>query len=170
MLMIILLLIGVIIGLTSKQPIKKLEIKHIKILYIILAIQIGLRSLGFIFDINNGLLLTVQIITFLLILIFSVYNRSQVGIVLVETGFLMNQLVMILNKGKMPVLISGVAEFDLRHSLMTADTKLKFLADIISLPYPLNIAMLRCSIGDIVVYFGMMIIAAQLVYSERKLK
>lgn len=163
------MLIAVIIGLLSKKPIKKLDIKYIGLLYFVLGIQIVIRLLALITDMKilDKILNPIHIITFLIIFIFSVYNKGQVGILILGIGFMMNLLVMIVNGGKMPVLINGVAEFDLRHSLMTAETKLRLLGDIISLPYPLSIGMIRSSIGDIVIVLGMMIIVAQLVYWER---
>jgi hypothetical protein len=106
-------------------------------------------------------------ITFLIILLLLVYNRKQVGIMIIGMGFIMNLMVMIVNQGKMPVLINQVVAFDLRHTMMIESTKLKILGDVIRLPHPLDIAMQISSVGDIVIAVGLMIIIAQMIYTEK---
>lgn len=167
MLLIILALIGVVIGLTSNK-IKKLEIKQKDLLYDILGLQIGFRLLGLIFTIEdlNKVLSLVQIMTFVLVLMFMFYNRKQLSVLIVGVGTLLNLIVMIFNSGKMPVL-TDMSVTDLRHSVMTGESKLKILGDIIDLPYPLSIGMAKSSIGDIIIFVGLMFIVAQLVGKEK---
>jgi hypothetical protein len=118
-------------------------------------------------DLVEMILNPIQMITFLIILLLLVYNRKQVGIMIIGMGFIMNLMVMIVNQGKMPVLINQVVAFDLRHTMMIESTKLKILGDVIRLPHPLDIAMQISSVGDIVIAVGLMIIIAQMIYTEK---
>jgi hypothetical protein len=167
-LFLILALIGVVLGLTVKK-FQRFEIRHIRLVYYIIVVQLSVRLLSLIVgvDLVEMILNPIQMITFLIILILLVYNRKQVGIMIIGMGFIMNLIVMMVNQGKMPVLINQVVEFDLRHTMMIESTKLKILGDIIRLPHPLDIGMMISSIGDIVIAVGLMIIIAQMIYTEK---
>lgn len=103
-------------------------------------------------------------------------NRRLPGASLVLAGLVLNLLVMAVNGGRMPVsawaaaasgqtpylpeLLSGTGA---RHVLLTAATRLPFLADIIPLPAPYPVPRVL-SVGDLLVFAG---VIRLLVYGMR---
>jgi hypothetical protein len=101
-----------------------------------------------------------------LVSVFVAFNRRLVGVPLVALGFALNALVIVAN-GAMPVshlaarhagveidpVLSGD---DARHELLTGQTRLRFLADVISVPLPgaLRIGSNVVSVGDVVLAAG----------------
>lgn len=71
-------------------------------------------------------------------------------ILLMGLGTACNQLVMLVNHGQMPVFVPNcdIFNFDIRHTCMTPETHLKFLADWTKMPGFTE------SIGDVFIDLG----------------
>ncbi len=95
----------------------------------------------------------------LLVVAFLVRNRALPGTRLVATGLLLNAVVMAANRA-MPVDPAAIAALGIdgaavapgKHTLMTADTHLPWLADIIPVPWLRSIL----SVGDLVLAVGLL--------------
>lgn len=102
----------------------------------------------------SGLLLTSQ----LLVAVWGVRNRYRPGMPLILLGLLLNAVVLGAN-GAMPVAPEAIAAIGLpgveplpgKHEIMTEDTQLRYLADVVPLP-PLRTIV---SVGDIVLGAGL---------------
>ena len=94
----------------------------------------------------------------LLVVAFLVRNRTLPGTWLVAAGLLLNAAVMAANRA-MPVDPAAIAALGIdgavvapgKHTLMTADTRLPWLADIIPVPWLRSIL----SVGDLVLAVGL---------------
>ena len=99
---------------------------------------------------------------FFIISVFFILNYNKIGINIFCVGSLLNSAARIANGGKMPFL-SGDGE-DATHVLMSADSHLKFLSDIIVA------GNYQMSIGDVLIDIGMIIFAISQIYLFFKLK
>jgi ADP-ribose pyrophosphatase YjhB (NUDIX family) len=107
------------------------------------------------------LVLPVHLLSYLLLFVFVFANRRLPGMLIMGFGIFLNFVVIMANGGVMPVSAQNIPPSLIEqqpetswalHSLMTAETKLAFLADIISLPYdPLH----KISIGDVILSLGL---------------
>jgi len=107
----------------------------------------------------------IHLFTYLLILIGIILSIKNNFMKFILIGMTLNFIVIFTNGGKMPVSFKGVKEyehyteemperaFDIKHSLVSEDTKFLYLADIISLPMPYSIVRI-ISIGDIFLSIG----------------
>jgi hypothetical protein len=94
-----------------------------------------------------------------LVVAFLVANRELPGVWLVATGLLLNVVVIAANRA-MPVDPAAIAALGLegvevppgKHTLLTAETRLPWLADIIAVPWLRSII----SLGDIVLAAGLL--------------
>jgi len=118
--------------------------------------------------INWGVYL--HILSYLLVLLAIWYNREIRGMKIIGTGVLVNFFVILANDGKMPVSVSALSWARLTkmllllenkayvlHTILTEESRLKFLADVIPLPppYPRPRVM---SGGDIIMAIGLFIL------------
>jgi hypothetical protein len=105
-----------------------------------------------------------MVVSAVLVTVFVVRNRWLAGMPLVALGFVLNAVVITANGG-MPVSIhaaddAGVvvdeANFskDQKHILLTDDTVLPYLADVIPLPTPGGLGANVLSVGDLVLATG----------------
>ena len=106
---------------------------------------------------NSDVATWLVLLSFLPLMAVVLLNRDEAGMWIAGIGILMNFTVIALNGG-MPVLLEAVelaggsAEglaFDAKHVLLTDDTRLPFLADII--PLPGNVI----SLGDVFLAVGL---------------
>ncbi|MEA2460828.1 MAG: hypothetical protein QOH90_1005 [Actinomycetota bacterium] len=111
-----------------------------------------------------GLRLAVTLVSIAGVLIFLVLNRSIPGALLASIGLALNVLVITVN-GAMPVSlhaadIAGISfsSFDnlgIKHEILTASTRLPWLADILPVPHTQKIF----SFGDVVLAAGLALLA-----------
>lgn len=159
MFLLICFVLGVVLRIFKKTN-DTINVKNMSLLYIMLIINLGYRMLSQFIGLQV-LLIPVEITSLILLIVFLYNNKKHIEILVMGLGYILNLIVMLLNKGKMPVL-TAITQLDYRHVQMTDLTKLKFLSDIIYLPYPLNIAMKVSSIGDLIVGLGIILIIRKL--------
>ncbi len=102
---------------------------------------------------------SVLLVSQLLVIAFLAANRRLPGVWLVAAGLALNAVVMAANRA-MPVDPAAIAALGLdgatvppgKHTLMTADTHLPWLADIIPVPWLRSIL----SVGDLVLAVGLL--------------
>ncbi|NGQ95675.1 DUF5317 domain-containing protein [Brevibacillus sp. SYP-B805] len=101
-------------------------------------------------------------IAYLFTLLFFFYNREHEDIRIFLIGWLLNAAVIWANLGRMPIDLEQARKLpyspdpiingeDFKHKILTDDTPLSFLADIIYMPFPLARVI---SIGDIFIMLG----------------
>lgn len=162
------IIIALIVGFLRKgnlQGIADLRLKAGYIFPFLLLLQIII----YIFQGRFEFLATISGTIFMVIYILGIYflwqNRHHPGFLLIIAGVLMNFVVMALNGGRMPVSEAAAMVIDphyidvlkngiyAKHVLLTENTVLPLLADIIPLssPYPRSRVI---SIGDIFMSIG----------------
>jgi hypothetical protein len=117
------------------------------------------------------------IISYFLLIVASIQNRKLPGFKYITLGVLMNAFVILVNGGKMPVLINqqmaqgmdatsllGQAQ-NVVHSLKGHETLFAFLGDVISLPKPFPDTSIL-SVGDIMIFIGLFILIQKTMMSE----
>lgn len=108
-------------------------------------------------------------VSYFLLLIFTLRNRSLPGIRWLTLGILLNTLVISLNGGVMPVDMSFLPEANRKvllegqgtHGLMTAATQVRFLADRFYLAMP-GVQKQVFSVGDIFIDIGSFLLVFKL--------
>ncbi len=144
----------------------KIEIKGYIILIIMAVIEITAQFLFKKFMGSNVLkILSLHWTIYFAIFIVSILNFEKPFMKLMFIGTLLNFIAIVSNDFKMPVLVSHVLSDveakkmyllsgkDLIHSLLTENTKFKFLCDIITLPHPYPFPK-TISVGDIFLLLG----------------
>lgn len=109
----------------------------------------------------NGIIPVLHSFSYLLLLTFTVVNRSFPGISIVSLGIALNALVISLNGGLMPVDPTYLPEASYQllqsgngtHGLETEMTRLKFLADIFYSDIP-GLGKQLFSLGDVFIDLG----------------
>jgi hypothetical protein len=161
--------ISIIIGYLMKGSIKNIDVSNIRGLYlifiaffiefaIIMSIRKGFITIGYI---TYGM----DLVMYILIFLFIYLNRSNIYLVLMGAGFLLNALPIFFNGGAMPVSVEAAVYTGLiqdadsaklssygLYSLIDSNTKLWFLGDIIPRKYPRPIVF---SIGDLISAIGL---------------
>jgi hypothetical protein len=172
MLFLIMIGVGIILGLVCNVFNKNGNIKlnksnQFKINKSYLIFIIVISRLIVVFLRLQNVLLVSELIQLGLLLILIYYNRKEIGIIVASIGFILNLIVMIFNNGKMPVRINNtqVPSWDIKHSIMSEITHIRWLGDIVSIPYPLNIGIDIASVGDFVVVIGVSILCFRLMRS-----
>lgn len=166
--------LGFIVALLRKGKIRNIEKIHIKGWYLFLLaglIQFSISRLK-----GNNLFLGeaffdkyfvyVHLFTYLLIIVGILLNIKKKFMIFLFIGMALNFIVIFSNGGKMPVSFKGAKGYehyteelpeemiyDIKHSLVTEDTRFVFLADIITLPRPYPLARI-ISLGDIILMIG----------------
>lgn len=144
----------------------KIQIKGYKVLIIMAVIEITAQFLFKQFNSNNFLkFLSLSWLIYFAILYVTALNIKKSYMMLFFIGTLLNFIAIASNDFKMPVLVSEVLSDietkkmylltgqDLIHSLLTSDTKFKFLCDIITIPPPYPFPK-TISIGDVFLLSG----------------
>ncbi len=114
-----------------------------------------------------------QVVAYMMLIYMVFLNSWQPGLKIFGLGSLSNFLVIAVNGGTMPVSMEAVAKIGMTevpsgiHSVLTAGTRLWFLADIIPVtfrfPRPTII-----SVGDILIVVGMFIFIQRLMMRVKK--
>ena len=110
-----------------------------------------------------------HVISYVILLIVVWYNRHLNGFFIIGLGIFLNFVVILANGGSMPVSVEGAIRAGLQdmlpllrsetyvlHSVLTEQTRLKFLADVIVLPPPYPRPKVL-SLGDVVMAVGLFI-------------
>ncbi|MBL4937212.1 DUF5317 domain-containing protein [Clostridium sp. YIM B02515] len=157
------LIIAVIIGYCLKGKLRNIDAEKVKGLYLVFAaffleyIVLTLLRKGSI-KIGTITLLS-DIIMYLMLVIFTYFNRKDRWILILGIGFMLNAIVIFANGGMMPVRETIVRSYGFKGDLGTTglyrfidkNTHFVFLSDIIPLG---NRKLGIASIGDIVECIG----------------
>lgn len=187
MLYIIAIVLGVIVGILFKGRIGNiLNFKFEKAWIIITAflIQAGAQFLNFKgFTIVSRNVIIIQSIVIVLLLIGFWYNRKNLGITFLGIGLMLNAVVMIANGGKMPVSYDILKSFnqqemielleagrDSKHTIISENTNLAFLSDVIYIPYVFGYMMRLVSIGDLMIVAGIFILTVEIVSGKHLIR
>ncbi len=155
--------LSLIVGLLRKGKLKRLGLVDVKVIYLFFfgaMIQILLFRMadaggtGFNLWIYNQFY-WLHILSYVIITLPLVLNANYMGFRFMAIGTIFNLIPIMFNEGKMPVRVPVQYDpvFDLGHTLFVAETKMKFLSDIIFVgpPYPLPKVL---SIGDLLLIVG----------------
>jgi hypothetical protein len=181
--MLIIVLIAIIIAVIVNKGLRGIEHKKVEQFYLILlgfAIQLVIFNEKFSYSKLNFLTPILYIYSLLILLIFMVLNLQYKGIKIAGIGFLSNLAVIVSNDGYMPQnipkleLVWGQGKVELLKQaghfnnaiLMSPNTHLNFLGDIIAIPKP-RFLMGVYSIGDIFILIGICIFIFEFIKFER---
>lgn len=161
------IVLAILIGFTSGgklTPLLEVRVKKIGLLILGALLQAVVywsvkSNLDFGF---NGIIPVLHSFSYLLILGFTVVNRTFPGMSVVSIGITLNALVISLNSGLMPVDPSYLPEASLQllqvgngtHGLVTEMTRLRFLADIFYSDIP-GLGKQLFSLGDVFIDLGL---------------
>lgn len=184
------MVVGFIVALFRKGKLINIERIHIKGWY--LFIFAGLIQASISLLKSKGLLLGpvffdryfyyVYMFTFILLIIGIILNIKNRFMVFILIGMALNFIVIFSNGGKMPVSLENVqgyqhyveelpdSPYDIKHVLVSEDTKFIYLADIIVLPraYPLAGII---SLGDVFLTIGIFLFFQEsMVVKQAKIK
>lgn len=117
-------------------------------------------------------------IAYLFTFLFFYFNRDQEDIRMFMIGWFLNALVIWANRGKMPIDLEQAYKLpyspepiingqDFKHAVLTNDTLLPFLADIIYMPFPLARVI---SFGDIFIMIGAFLLIQRIMDKPISLK
>lgn len=170
MLYVYIIIISIIIGLLRNgklSSLSEISLKKIELIVLACLIQGGLIFLGsknikFVLDYSSYMI----IFSFIVLLLAVWYNKDLKGIKIITLGIIFNFIVIVVNGGHMPVLLSslykaGLDDFALilkegtyvTHTLVTEKTLFRFLADVIPLPPPFPDPSV-VSVGDFLMFYG----------------
>jgi len=170
MLYVYIIIISIIIGLLRNgklSSLSQISLKRVELILLACLIQAGLVFLGpkkvkFVLDYSSYML----IFSYIVLLLAVWYNKKLEGIKFIALGIAFNFIVIVVNGGNMPVLLSslykaGLNDFALvlkegtyvTHTLITEKTLFRFLADVIPLspPFPDPSVV---SVGDFLMFYG----------------
>lgn len=161
------IVIGIIIGWIMKGRLKNLGDLPIKGKWLIIILGLMVVFIKYTQSPERKLLYQALMISFFVIMSYLlVINRRLPGVKLIMVGLCLNFLVMAVNGGRMPVsewaeVVSGQIAYlpellndtGSRHVLLTEQTRLFFLGDIIPIPPPYPISRV-ISVGDIFLILG----------------
>lgn len=155
-------IIGTIVGKISGGKFKELvEVSVTRSWLIVLAFMVQYPIMFF----YPSILYQAIIVSYILLIIFCYFNRQQIGFRYILVGMLLNIIVMLANRGRMPVEVNSamilspddvpdlIAGSYGKHIAMSDQTNFNFLGDIFFLqfPYPRPIII---SLGDIIISIG----------------
>jgi hypothetical protein len=177
------LIVAVIIGLIRGGKITnmmEIKIRYPWLIFSSVMVEFGLlilmRNTTFI---TQPMVFAAVFIQYLLLCVFLWLNRHLPFIWLVGVGSLLNLLVIMVNKGSMP-LSNAAALLDsnskdlqyllngqfLTYHLINEKTKLWFLGDVIYIPPPFNVFL---SIGDIILFIGILLLIQSIIAGKASL-
>lgn len=171
------LVIGVLLGLLLRGNFKSLERLTIKFWYLIVFTGILEITANYIrkheikpfWELIDGHVFYLKLLIYGLLIFVLVINHDLPGFKLTTVGVVLNAVVVLSNKGRMPVSIKGIeglikpeiieelaSHKDLAHVLMDETTVFPILGDVIHLmsPYPFPKSI---SIGDIIMSLGIIV-------------
>lgn len=167
------IVLGFIVALFRKGRIRNISNMHIKGWYLFIIAGLIQGSISWLKGKNLILgaeffekyFFYIHLLTYLLMIIGVLLNIKKNFMKFILIGMVLNFIVIFANGGKMPVSFKGAKgyenyteemfdeSFDIKHSLVSKDTKFVYLADVILLPRPYPLARI-ISIGDIFLMIG----------------
>jgi len=160
----------------------KIEIRGYKVLILMAVIEITAQFLFKKYTDNNLLkILSFSWLIYIAIFYVSAINIKKSYMMLFFLGTLLNFIAIASNDFKMPVLVSDIltdveakkmyllAGQDLIHSLLTEETKFKYLCDIITLPPPYPFPK-TISAGDVLLLSGIFAFWLDILEGKKKQK
>lgn len=168
------IVLGFIVALCRRGKIRNIERIHIKGWYLFILAGLIQGSISWLKGENlllgpvffDRYFVYVHLITYILLIVGIIFNIKKRFMVFLLIGIVLNFIVIFSNGGKMPVSFKNVKgyehygeeapekPYDIKHSLVSEDTKFVYLADVIVLPRPYPLARI-ISIGDIFIMIGM---------------
>ena len=185
MLYLIIIILSIIIGLLRGGELEK--ISHISIKGVhFFAAALSLRGLIWISELLDITILLSSssffiAISYFLLVFVSIRNIKLPGFSYTTLGVLLNSFVILVNGGKMPVLINQQIaqhmntaalpgqEQNIIHTLMGSETLFAFLGDVIPLPGPFPDNSIL-SVGDILIFIGLFVLIQKIMMEEDMLK
>lgn len=177
--------LAAVYGLTKKRSLDLFNIKLQKTWLIVIAFALqtttrimGINGIDFVVKYS----LIIQTVVFALLFLCFWFNKKYIGLWFIGFGATLNALVMMINKGRMPVSLEAMQKAgiqvatdmvlsgsDNKHVVLSEATRLGFLADIIYLPGFLGWGISVLSIGDVIVALGLFMFIFELCTSSMKL-
>lgn len=168
-LIVVLITFAIALALGGKlSSFERIDIRHVWVFPLAVVLMVALNIVKLNGLMGPELTAMAQPSIYVVIITALILNRHIPGTALLAVGTFMNFLVIVANRGYMPVSMkalemSGLSMKELedvmflRHIPMSAGTKLAFLGDVIPIPWP---HFLRCvgSIGDIITVVAMVAI------------
>ncbi len=180
------IVIGFIVAIFRKGKIRNIENLHINGWYLFIAAGLIQVSISWLKSKNQLLgpeffdkyFVYVHLLTYLLMIVGVILNIRKNFMRFILIGMLLNFIVIFANGGKMPVSFKNVKGYenytedmldksDIKHSLVTEDTKFVYLADVIVLPRPYPLARI-ISIGDIFLMIGVFLFFQESMVKKRR--
>lgn len=159
MFIIYVVILGIIIGYATRGKLKWLLINPLHynwLAFVAIGIQVFIFSgLKILVLIPNLIVALLHILSYIVILLFIIINKSVNGIIIIGIGTLLNSIVILLNGGYMPSSSLSTAVHNNVEKL-TGATLLPWLGDIFHLPYWLPLTN-GFSIGDMCIAVGIFI-------------
>ena len=170
MLYVYIIIISIIIGLLRNgklSSLSQISLKKLELIVLACLIQAGLIFLGpkkvkFVLDYSSYMI----IFSYIILLLAVWYNKKLKGMKIIALGIAFNFIVIVVNGGHMPVLLSSLYKAGLNdialilkegshvtNTLITEKTLFRFLADVIPLspPFPDPSVV---SVGDFLLFCG----------------
>jgi hypothetical protein len=163
------LVIAIFIGFARKGSITKLSETNIKLWYLFVA-SFLIQGLSMYFYQSSSFIASIYpvlIIGSYLLIMYAIWsNRSLNGFKFFGLGTFLNFLVIAVNGGRMPVSTEALESVGLstyipkllegvtKHQIITNETRLWFLADVIPIQPPLALGSSVISVGDIFITLG----------------
>jgi len=140
-----------------------------------LIISLLLQGCSALFPAMGGLFVS---LSYLFTLLFFYHNREHEDIRIFMIGWSLNAVTIWANFGKMPLDLEQARKLpyslepvingtDFKHSVLTADSNLPFLADIIYMPFPIARVI---SIGDLFIMLGAFLLVQRIMNKPISLK
>ncbi len=153
--MVLVLIVSIVVGWVRGGRLRNLTEIRVSMWWLLPMGFLILAASGFVPTDQHQLAVGLVLVSYVPLLVFVWLNRDHTGIWIAGFGILMNFTVILANGG-MPVLEAaaqlaghdGQLVFDAKHVLMTDDTRLIFLGDIIPLPGAV------LSLGDVFLVIG----------------
>ena len=150
------LIIAIAVGLARGGKISNLAEIGVRAWWLLIIGLALLITAAFLPRSMHDLAVVLVVASYLVLLIFMLMHRQMAGIWVAGLGILMNFTVIAVNGG-MPVMVeaveiafgSGDMSLGAKHILLTEETHLAFLADVIPLPYGV------ISLGDVFLAIGL---------------
>lgn len=180
------IVIGFIVAIFRKGKIRNIENLHINGWYLFIVAGLIQVSISWLKSKNQLLgpeffdkyFVYVHLLTYLLMIVGVILNIRKNFMRFILIGMLLNFIVIFANGGKMPVSFKNVKGYenytedmldksDIKHSLVTEDTKFVYLADVIVLPRPYPLARI-ISIGDIFLMIGVFLFFQESMVKKRR--
>ena len=161
MFIVYIVVLGIVAGYIrggSLRRITRTPLKRSSLVITAIAIQLVIFSeLSFVITAPQLIITSLQIISYILIIIFLIINYKVPGLLILGAGVVLNSLVIFLNGGYMPSAHTSTAVIDGRIDnnivAIAHDTVLPWLGDIFRLPKWLPFTN-WFSIGDILIGVG----------------